>query len=86
VGYLGRNRAKAGFALRLAWTLVLCHVGEGAAPWPGAVADGILSGRGEGWKQWWAAVRREAAVVMAVRLSLFEKEGYCLAAPLGGKL
>jgi len=43
-------------------------------------------GSGEGWKQWWAAVRREAAIVMAVRLSLFEKEGYCLAAPLGGKL
>jgi hypothetical protein len=27
------------------------------------VADGVLSGNGEGWKQWWAAVRREAAIV-----------------------
>jgi hypothetical protein len=43
-----------------------CHVGEGAAP---TVNEGVLSGSSEGWKQWWAAVRREAGIVMAVRLS-----------------
>lgn len=29
-----------------------------------SVADGALSGSGEGWKRWWVAVRREAAIVV----------------------